>query len=658
MTSSTSPKRFALLVGIDLYLNDGSRKRKNGQPLALSNLRGCVNDIREIEKVLHDEFNLVETRVLSSSMPSSSANHPRETVDRWPTFANIKREFDTIFEQTRAGDLFFFHFSGHGAQLQPTSRSPPGRLKDPSLLTIDFCCGKPAVRGWQLNEWLERFNKKKIRTIVVLDSCYSGGSWRTDGRFRTPESLDDITSFPADELAITEMAATPDLRDGALGASWSINPDALTLMAACEPHEKAAEKVINGKTYGAFTHGLLACLKQARPIATASTYRNLRDQVAARLFQQTPRVYGRDRLVFFGDKEPFSATPLVVRIDKQRIVLPIGNVHGVRKRSEFTTYPPASHVTFSVDKVDEFDCSAPASVNDMQALHRHHYQVIPCRWSLGTDVLRLLAKPSLGGEFLEELHAALRDRIVGEIEIIETDDSYGVGDGAFRLTKCDDGAIHLYGPRPCIGYEGRIRGLDLTGDRTDALATKCAIVLTHLARFAQVLGLRNLPTQQPAPFQVSLIPEENLGTHDHGQNIGFTFKNTTDSQLHFAFMVLSSGFHIKQLYPVEDAPSSVEPNRSVSFSFSIVVPSNLRDYNGQRDIIRIVVTRGRRPSWKSLELPDIWNADQLDLESHPGDLGRDASLTTEAGWWVKDYVLVTELQSERSPACWVSHLDS
>jgi len=658
VASSVLPKRFALLVGIDFYLNDGSRKSQNGNPLSLGNLQGCVNDVEDIEKFLHGEFGLTEARVLASSMPSSNAGHPKKMAYHWPTFANIKREFDTILEQAGAGDTFFFHFSGHGAQLQPTSKSPTGRFKDPSLLTMDFCCGKPAVRGWQLNKWLERFNKKKIRTVVVIDSCHSGGAWRIDGRLRTPEDWDDIPNLPTDEIAITETVAESDFRYASLEASWSINPDGLTLMAACESHEKAAEKIVDGKAYGAFTHGLLVCLRQSRQSTTILTYRNLRDQIARRLRQQTPRVYGRDRLVFFGDKEPFSVTPLVVRIDKQRIVLPIGNVHGVRTKSEFTPYPPTSHVKFSVDYVDEFECSAPASAVDMQALQRHHYQVIPCRWSLGTEVLRLLTQPKLGGEFQEALHAALQDRVVGEIEITETEDSDGLEDAVFRLTRRDDGAISLYGPPPWIGYEGRVRGLDLCGDTTDALATKCAVVITHLTRFSQVLGLRNSPTQQPAPFQLTLIPEESLGTHDRGQNIGFTFKNITDFQLHFALIVLSSGFHIKQLYPVEDSASSVEPNGFVSLSFNMMIPSKLRDYSDQRDIIRIVVTRGRRPSWKSLELPDIWDADQLDFESRSGGPGRDASLATDAGWWFKDYVVVTEIQSERSPACWVSQLDS
>ncbi len=153
-------------------------------------------------------------------------------------------------EQVGPGDLFFFHFSGHGAELQPTSRSPPGRPTDPSLMTMDFCCGKPAVRGWQLNEWLKKLNKKKVRTIVILDSCHSGGAWRRTGEsFRTPEGWKNVANLPADEEAITETAVKLSGRGGALEMSWSINPDGFTLMAACGSDELAAETTVNGTSY-------------------------------------------------------------------------------------------------------------------------------------------------------------------------------------------------------------------------------------------------------------------------------------------------------------------------------------------------------------------------------------------------------------------------
>ena len=71
-----------------------------------------------------------------------------------------------------------------------------------------------------MNEWLKRLNEKKIRTIVILDSCQSGGARRDGGRFRTPDSWDSIPNLPADEEAIMEMATKSGFRDGVLETSW------------------------------------------------------------------------------------------------------------------------------------------------------------------------------------------------------------------------------------------------------------------------------------------------------------------------------------------------------------------------------------------------------------------------------------------------------
>ncbi|KAI3571793.1 caspase domain-containing protein [Fusarium oxysporum f. sp. albedinis] len=652
------PKRFALLVGIDLYLNDGSRKNENGEPISLGKLRGCVNDVRAVAELLRNEFQLEQPRILTSPLtPSSFMCHtePTELSDRQPTFDNIKREFDTVAEQAGPGDLFFFHFSGHGARLQPTSKSPPGRPADPSLMTMDFCCGKPAVRGWQLNQWLKRLNEKKIRLIVILDSCHSGGAFRTGKSCRTPEGWKSVPNLPADEEAITETTTELGSRDGELERSWSINPDGFTLMAACESHELAAEKTVNGTSYGAFTHGLLACLKQNRPSEAIVTYRNLRDQVVERVKGQTPRVYGRDRLVFFGDEEPFSATPILVRLEEGRIYLPIGKAHGVRERSEFTTYPPTSHATFSVDQVDKFECSAPV-LSDlyMQALQQHHYHIVPRRWSLGDDILQVLVQPNLGSEFQRVLHVALQDRIVGNIEITELNDSYEPDSDVFRVTKCGNDGIDLAGSPSLIGYEGPVRGLDLTGVNTGQLATKSAVALAHLTRFKQILSLSGNASQQLGPFELTLKPKLSGGNLSGSQEIDFVFRNTTKSQLHFTVLVLSPGFHVKQLYPSEDFPKSVDPGRDVSFAFNLTIPDPLNGYREQRDIIRTVVTESRRLSWKSLELPDIWNADQL-AQKCCGS-GRDARLRSECSLWVKDNVIITTKQGEGDKVYWMSQL--
>lgn len=143
-------KRYALLVGINLYLNNNSKKLENGSSLSVNSLHGCVNDVNAVNAFLKHKYQVDRPAILTSSPPDTldkSPVTPKEPSALLPTFNNIQREFDAVHSRANAGDLFFFHFSGHRARLEPVKSSPPGRHDDPSLLTVDFCCGQPAVRG-------------------------------------------------------------------------------------------------------------------------------------------------------------------------------------------------------------------------------------------------------------------------------------------------------------------------------------------------------------------------------------------------------------------------------------------------------------------------------------------------------------------------------
>lgn len=179
MSYSCSRKKFALLVGVDAYLSKTPKKDIDGERLILPHLRGCVNDVHGLERVLSRTIRLNRLVKPTYTFNAAQPSIPLESPAHWPTFENIKRQFDTAHRELGDGDFFFFHFSGHGACLTPT-RKPfvdPG----PSLLTVDFNSGKPAVRGWQLNRWLEKLDEKGVRVVVSLDSCHSGGAWRDDG---------------------------------------------------------------------------------------------------------------------------------------------------------------------------------------------------------------------------------------------------------------------------------------------------------------------------------------------------------------------------------------------------------------------------------------------------------------------------------------------
>lgn len=646
MNSPNTPQRFALLVGVDLYLSDNSRPHTNGDPVNLTTLKGCVRDVEIIRHLLQTKFGLNQPRILTSSpsLPSLAERRvPSEPQNKWPTLNNIKREIYEIYEQSHAGDLFFFFFSGHGAHLKTTTESPESRTTDPSLMTADYCCSQPAIRGWQLNNWLRDFHNKGVRVVVILDSCHSGGAWRTGRQIRSPEDWTPPPNLPADEAAVQGAQRKPGSRQGDLDMDWDVNPEGMTLMAACRADQHAEEIIINGKVCGAFT-GTLQAYFETTPNPSTLTYRVIRDHVAGRIPPQEPQVFGQDRLAFYGDHVPFSATPALIQIRENAFYLPIGKAHGVSVGAQFTTSPPTPRVILSAQEVQDFESKVAVqhgSTSDLQDLT----ELVPFRWSYSGE-LRILVDQRLGPGFREQLDSSLRDRLVGDIQIAESnelpiDNEHGVW---FWLKGADPGNVDILGPEALLGSEGPVRGWKPIRRSHDSGAADSAVALAHLARFDQILRLKDHCSQDSRHFTTTLDPDPKDKTFHHNQKFTLTFQSQDTADLFFMALIFSSGFHIKQLFPEHDATKLVCPNGRESFEFRLKIPDELKQ-NGMegnnarhRDVLRIIITRGKQLSLKSVELPDLWNAYEVERARTAGER-RFGELESNCKWWICDYEL-------------------
>ncbi|KAF7549730.1 hypothetical protein G7Z17_g6187 [Cylindrodendrum hubeiense] len=648
-----SQRRFALLVGIDLYLKNGANENRDR---AIHDLKGCVNDVNAVNAVLQERFQVEHTVVLTSSTDTTTSGQfrqPKESPDYLPTYANIKREFDAVTTKANPGDIFFFQYSGHGGRLRKTVGSPAGRQKDPSLLTADFCLNKPPVRGWELNGWLKRLDKKHVQVIVVLDSCYSGGSWRGDHRGRTPLDWEDLKP-PNDDLtqqetthSTTEPATEPTIdsgfRNSELEKSWSINPDSFTLMAACQPNQLAKEIKVNGKSHGAFTYELVKLLEQSQPHITPSTYCVLRDKIAERLesHKQNPEVFGRDRLAFFENFEPFLSNPLVSQVEGNEIIVPMGKVHGIHPGTEFAQVPLSHEVVFKVSKIKDRKCHARILSGFLQK-SQYSLEVVPSKWGLGREMFRVYVDESLGDKFQMALYEKLEKLLAGSIEVEEFSRDSTPGKEKFILARRGVDGVEISGPSSLIGYEGPLRCLELKGSGTLQLAARSAAALGHLARFRQILDLPREACQDCPPFTSSLTRVASPA--DPKIKMKFVFTNTGESDLYLTVLSLHPGFGVRQIYPGSRSREGLRQGKSMGFTMEITFPKEIRSNEAaeptpQRDIIRVIVARGEDVSWRSLELPDIWQVDQVESKAQSGS-GRDVkTITDDLSWWMTDHVI-------------------
>ncbi|PYI02628.1 hypothetical protein BO78DRAFT_453553 [Aspergillus sclerotiicarbonarius CBS 121057] len=652
-------KLYALLVGIDLYLNNGAREGENGQILALNRLRGPTNDVRAIESFLRSEWQFEEITTLTSTFPSPVPEEnvdvaPSEPPERLPTFFNIQAQFDRIRQASREGDLFFFHFSGHGERLDRVPATPRGRMKDPSLLTVDFCCGQPAVRGWQLNQWLRDFHTRGVQVVASLDSCCSGGAWRDgSGLFRTPKDWPSrIPNMTIDEEAAEAVPETdnePIHRDATLEESWAINPREFTLMVACASTEKATETMVEQEVMGVFSRELLRYLGNRR---SQVTYRGIRDQLVGQLRRhgQTPAIFGRDRLLFFGRSEPFSAPSVRVEIIEGHPYIMAGSAHGVHLHSEFCLSLPTGMTVLRVTREPELFKSRIELPEGVVGRNLPgSWIAYPSRWSLDNKTLLVVLDESFSVAFRDSLAASLRRRIASPVTVMEEEGT--------KTTKCVGVGMAarakmwwqwVTGPTPAL------RRLEAQDNEPEKLATQVAAPLAQLARFGHIKDLQQtIASTDPAPFTLTFTAARSVDgppqpPYPLSQDFVFNFRNTSPGDLFLTILDISPEFGIHQVFPPEDLPQLVESGRRCGpLRFTVeppeatpLVAGGLR-LTGRRDIIRTLVTKEKLVSWKSLELPHLWNADEEGLReaANPGD--RLMRLQVEQCVWVDDREVIT-----------------
>ena len=88
--------RRALFVGINYVGQKGE-------------LRGCINDVKNIKNFLTDNYDIDESLVLTDDQKD-----PKSI----PTRANILNAFRWLREGAKAGDSLIFHYSGHGGSVK------------------------------------------------------------------------------------------------------------------------------------------------------------------------------------------------------------------------------------------------------------------------------------------------------------------------------------------------------------------------------------------------------------------------------------------------------------------------------------------------------------------------------------------------------------
>lgn len=671
---TSSGKKIVLLVGVNNYLkvNTSARKDSKGNAVTLNDLGGCENDVLNLKSMLDKKYGITNATIMISSSSPNAKSYQQ------PTYQNIENAFQKVTQTAQKGDLFFFHFSGHGARLDTTRNPPNGHTKDPSLLPMDFCQGQPAVRGWVLNHWLHRLYQKGVKVVVSLDSCYSGGAWRTDGMKRTVgEDWKPPVNLPIDEEQAMTITDVPSVERNAVPIdSWGINPYNFTLMAACKSNQSAQEcRQADNKVCGVFTAALVSHLHSDSRLKTyRAVCAAIKGNLEASSMTQTPMIYGHDRLQFLGTTEPCCAMPLYVRVEKGRIRIPEGKIHGVTPGTEYTRLSSDTHKLVVEDVEDTV--SFIKLPDNTQSVWKSGDEIYRSRLST-KEPFRVLVDPTLPSAFREALSRKLEQHIYGPVEVV-TASPHGDRSTAAVELKCKDGKIELYKQQSGTdchattvndtyyswlfsklkyrdsGVMESVPGLELPCPKeheSEQAIAPSASAITHLLRYQQILGLRDLSPENDASFTVKLMDGDRSSELSKGQKVfsstkvRLVFQNLTSETLHFTVLTFGPGHHIKQLYPGSESSRRVAPGSSNrECCFRLQLPEKLRP-GLHKDILRIFVTKTSDVSLKGLELPDIWSEEQT-FHSTSSPL-RDVRLVEEFEWWIDDFEIWTRDRPDR-----------
>ena len=329
VSSSKMAAKHGLVVGIDCYpyLPQSSQ------------LEGAVRDAEFAHQVLTERFGFSEPKLLLNEDATREA---------------ILREMYEMVRRVEPGDEAFFHFSGHGSQLQDLDGDEADGY-DETLVPFDSGRGGHPNRDLvddEIHRWLVELTATTDRAVLVIDACHSGSISRRLCGAR-------IRRAPVDGPRTVPGSTRKGSPSPSAGASGWLSPARLgeryTLIAACRDMEAAHEERFaeDDGCHGALSRALYSTLAHAPAYCS---YRDVFEEVTAlvtgRYPLQHPQLEGvSDRKLFAaGRGRPALAPPR--RAVTQRVI-------GVALDPEVTTRMPAISEILDRSSVLKHDSASP-----------------------------------------------------------------------------------------------------------------------------------------------------------------------------------------------------------------------------------------------------------------------------------------------------------
>ena len=257
----------ALLVGINY----------TGTPSAL---RGCLNDVYEIESVLKNNFKF---------------SNIKKILDHDATTNAIYEGLYWLIDNAKSGDILYFHYSGHGSQIVDQNHDEPDRL-DEIICPVDINWRDKVIRDDALAHIFSKL-PKGVHLTVTLDCCNSGTGLRgTMGNmnFSPKEAKNRWMPTP---IFMAEAIKRYNLTSGKKGLFLTedrkSDQQAGILISGCKSNQTSADAWIPSKNkfMGACTYYLIDMLQRHKyKIDYAALVRKMNHFLQQNGYSQQPQL--------------------------------------------------------------------------------------------------------------------------------------------------------------------------------------------------------------------------------------------------------------------------------------------------------------------------------------------------------------------------------
>jgi hypothetical protein len=263
----------AVLIGINRYQVPGA------------DLRGCVNDVRNLQKALVDVYGFSTRDIVT-------------LLDAQATRRNMQAAIRQLVSSGRKGDVLVLHFSGHGSNV-PDKDGDEADHRDEILCPYDLDWKAPLTDDW-LRTTFDRL-RKGVNLTAIFDCCHSG----TATRVLYPPDAPVVPRYlpsPWDLLAVEsgrrlrgKVRATvhraSETRRKRTDVVTADIPE--VLISGCRATQTSADAHIGGSYNGALTYNLVATLREAKgKISFRELHRKTLQRLKRDRFDQVPQLEG------------------------------------------------------------------------------------------------------------------------------------------------------------------------------------------------------------------------------------------------------------------------------------------------------------------------------------------------------------------------------